>query len=132
MSNTILVKCCLSNVYTILSPKPRRSDGPKHDFYFDEGGIIIETNYYSPHEYEVARKRLIREFGEFEYEVNYYLADVYNSDSPKIWKKWWTNQMLSDDDGDDGPWKSPRKLSVRYLWPYPASGFDDDDYAVTI
>jgi hypothetical protein len=55
-------------------------------------------------------KRLKREFGEFKYAVKYYLADMYKWDRPEIWQKWWTNQMVGNDegdDGDDGPWNSP-------------------------
>ena len=47
------------------------------------------------------------EFGESEYAVKYYLVDVYNLDSPDIWQKGWTNQIV---DGDDGLWNSVTHL----------------------
>jgi len=97
-----------------LFPTPRDSEGPKHDFYFHEGGIIIESAHYSSH--KDADKRLKREFGEFKYAVKHYLADVYKSDSPEIWQKWWTNQMArnDNDDDDDGPWNSPEREPVPF------------------
>ena len=93
----------------IFSPRPGDSEGTKHDFYFHEGAIVIECEDYQPHGYEVAQKQLQREFGEFKCAVKYYLVDVYKSDSPEIWQKWWTNQIV---DGDDGPWNSQPKPSI--------------------
>ena len=84
-----------------------------HDFNFHEGGIIIDSDHYSPDGF--LKDRLGKEFGEFKYAVKYYLSDTYKSDSPEIWQKWWTNQMVGSDDGeDDGPWNSPQKVPVPF------------------
>jgi len=103
-------------------PEPGDSEGPEHNFYFQEGGIVIESDDYHPQGYEVAKKQLQREFGD-KYAVKYYLVDDYNSDSPEIWQKWWTNQIV---DGDDGPWNSQPKPSVpshmSLLYPCPHYG----------
>ena len=79
-----------------------------HDFNFHEGGIIIDHNCYKRN--ELLKNQLEEEFGEFKYAVKYYLADECQSDSPEIWQKWWTNQMVGNasDDEDDGPWNSPQ------------------------
>jgi hypothetical protein len=52
-----------------------------------------------------AERRLRKEFGgEFKYAVDFYRADACEANSPEIWQKWWTNQMVGND--DDGPWSS--------------------------
>ena len=93
----------------MFSPKPVDPEGAKHNFYFHAGGtIFVESDDCSNHKYRVTEKRLIREFGEFKFEVDIYLTDEYESDNPKIWQKWWSNQMVGNDvDDDDGPWTSP-------------------------
>ena len=92
---SIITQCSALN---LAIPKAQNS------FYFHEGGIIIESDKCSQHECPVPEKRLRREFGEFRYAVNFYLAFEYESDSPEIWQKWWTNQMVGNNDDDDGPW----------------------------
>ena len=79
-----------------------------HDFDFHEGGIIIDHHCYVRN--ELLKNQLEEEFGEFKYAVKYYLANECQSDSPEIWQKWWTNQMVGNasDDEDDGPWNSPQ------------------------
>jgi hypothetical protein len=69
-------------------------EGPKHDFCFHAGRIIIELDGTGKHTYLDVERRVKREFGEFKYEVEIYLARECKSDSPEIWQKWWTNQMV--------------------------------------
>ena len=101
----------------MLSPRPGDSEGPKHDFCFHEGRIIIESYDHSQATYEEVKKQLKSEFREFKYAVEFYLTDVCKSDSPEIWQKWWANRLVGNDDefmmDDDGPWNSPKKLSVQ-------------------
>ena len=91
-------------LHTILSPGD--SEGPKHNF--GKVRIIIESDDHSVDKYDYAETQLEREFGEFEF----YLVDVYKSDSPEIWQKWWANQLVGN---GDGPWNSQKKTTFRLI-----------------
>ena len=89
----------------IFSPTSVHSEGPKHDFNFHEGGIIIESDKCMK---QIAKKRLKHEFGKFKHAIYFYFTDasVCKPDSPEIWLKWWRNQIRGNDDDGSGPWRS--------------------------
>lgn len=106
----------MTNVFYNTQPEPLDSESlepndpenPKHDFNFHKGHIIVESDNCSDVQYVFAEKCLKSEFVEFKYAVYFSLVDYDDdSDSPEIWQKWWTNQMLGNN--DDGPWRSPNR-----------------------
>ena len=75
-------------------------EGTKHDFYFHDGGIIVECE---PERMDIypGLEALKIEFEKFNVMETTYVEAHKLFEDPKRWQKWWTNQIVGN---IRGPW----------------------------